>query len=301
MKLKIIAIIIVLFVTTRLQAQQVKNFSDLNIASSFYGIWEGKIKCAAYNTEQKLSFNISPYKKTKDSLYIVLLKENTKLSVFDSILVPVKNGVIQIPIDLQTLTNGNVNCLPTNLLVSLLDSAIMIGVHENISFPACAAIDYNAVKTSDYKGKATTMQQTVLLKVNAAETKAMQQWLITSLKNYLITNKGIEKICSPQYHQFKEEGFKTMDDEINYDDYEKKWSKIYGKESFCGDCPYFIAAQDLSSKITVEAVFKENKEDGYWFNVTINDPKMKAKYNEVIKVIKSGSSYLIDDVIMKDL
>lgn len=136
---------------------------------------------------------------------------------------------------------------------------------------------------------------------DSIETKAIQQWLVTSLKNYLITNKGVEKICSPQYYQFKEEGFKTMDDEINYDDYEKKWSKIYGKESFCSDCPYFIAAQDLSSKITVEAVFKENKEDDYWFNVTINDPKMKAKYNDVIKVIKSGSSYLIDDVIMKDL
>jgi hypothetical protein len=280
MKLKLIRLIIFCTVPGSVLFGQPINYTDLNSATAFHGRWEGKLSCKSYAAEAELNLVIKKYKNTADSVKIILDKPNPAVSYFDSLVSPVDNGVIRININPKAITGNDACHNGMILMLSLLDSNIISGVYERTGFMDCAAIEYYATKakqTQGFENARAWLQNNIEACFNAKTVK-------------------MEDICTKRYVAFKNDGWSLSEGDITKQQFATKWSKIYNLKKICSDCGFLIHGQD-NGKISATVNFKSKTADGFWFTVLINDRDLKAVYKNDIRLVKKGSSYLIDEVL----
>lgn len=125
-------------------------------------------------------------------------------------------------------------------------------------------------------------------------------WLQTNIENLYNNSFSIEKmkkVCTSRYVNFRTDGWNIDEgDEKAANAFSTKWGKIYNLKYCCADCGFLIYGQD-HGKISVAANFKNKTANGYWFNVTITDKEFNVSYKSDVRIIKNGTSYLIDEAL----
>lgn len=125
---------------------------------------------------------------------------------------------------------------------------------------------------------------------------AAKDWLEQNINLFFQDKTTIEKICTKQYASFKKDGWSMSEGDMSEKKFNDKWGSIYKLDLFCSDCGFLIDGQDYG-KINTEATLKNKTDDGYWFSVLIKDPDFKVTYKRDIRIVKNGSSFLIDEIL----
>lgn len=128
------------------------------------------------------------------------------------------------------------------------------------------------------------------------EIVAAKDWLEKSISLFFQDKTTMEKICTKQYNSFKNDGWSMSEGDMSEKKFKSKWGAIYNLNLFCSDCGFLIDGQDYG-KIKAEATLKSKTNDGYWFSVLIKDLDFKANYKRDIRVVNSGNSFLIDEIL----
>jgi hypothetical protein len=138
----------------------------------------------------------------------------------------------------------------------------------------------------------------------SGEAKA---WLIKSIENEfadpLFEDENQEKkasIYTKSYEEYKTDAISIeYDGGMTEDDFNKKWAGKYNTKFAGIGTGFLISGQDWV-KISVtncELKSDASTDSSMIFDVLLEDKEAKAKYKRDIKVIKSGNSFLIDDVL----
>jgi hypothetical protein len=132
-------------------------------------------------------------------------------------------------------------------------------------------------------------------------------WLIKSIENEfadpLFEDKNQDKKVSIYTKNYEE--YKTDAISIDYDGgmteeaFKKKWTGKYDTKYAGMGTGFLISSQDWVKISITNCTLKSDlsTDSTMVFDVIIEDKEAKAKYKRDIKVIKSGNSYLIDDVL----
>lgn len=131
-------------------------------------------------------------------------------------------------------------------------------------------------------------------------------WLIKSVENEfldpLFENENAEKkvsIYTPSYEEYKTDAINIdFDGGMTEEKFKEKWAGKYDTKFAGIGTGFLIAGQDWGKVKVTSCELKSSPSEGiYIFDVTLDDAEFKAKYKRDIKVIKSGNSFLIDDVL----
>ncbi|MDV7699362.1 hypothetical protein N6B72_20785 [Chryseobacterium soli] len=138
-----------------------------------------------------------------------------------------------------------------------------------------------------------------------------KNWLIKNIENQLNSNNGLaentneeadgegKSIYTKDYELYKSDALQIdLDGGMTSAQFKKKWEKKF-QTKFAGESVGFlISAQDWGLiKVIKCAPLISTNEKVFWFKTTIYDTENKLKYNRDIKVIPSGKSFLIADVL----
>jgi len=89
-----------------------------------------------------------------------------------------------------------------------------------------------------------------------------------------------------------------MDGGLTPKAFQKKWKKDYNTKYSGMSVGFMISGQDWNTiKITDCTLKNKIANGGYIFKTVVEDIEAKAKYNRDVKVIRSGKTFLIDDVL----
>jgi hypothetical protein len=132
-------------------------------------------------------------------------------------------------------------------------------------------------------------------------------WLIKSIENEfadpLFEDENQDKKASIYTKSYEE--YKTDAISIDYDGgmteeaFKKKWDGKYDTKYAGIGTGFLISGQDWVKISISNCTLKSNlsTDSTMVFDVMIEDKEAKAKYKRDIKVIKSGDSFLIDDIL----
>lgn len=132
-----------------------------------------------------------------------------------------------------------------------------------------------------------------------SESETAKKWLVKTILTYFKNDiSEMSGITTKTYEEYKSEATNVeMDTDISMtqEEFENKWKNKYDTK-YAGIGGFLISAQDWGKiEVTKCNLLSENM-DSYVFEVIISDTDAKADYKRDIKVIKSGKSFLIDDV-----
>lgn len=133
-----------------------------------------------------------------------------------------------------------------------------------------------------------------------SESEMAKKWLVETILTYFKNDiSEMSGITTKTYEEYKSEATNVeMDTDISMtqEEFENKWKNKYDTKYAGIGYGFLISAQDWGKiEVTKCNLLSENK-DSYVFEVVISDTDAKADYKRDIKVIKSGKSFLIDDV-----
>lgn len=127
-----------------------------------------------------------------------------------------------------------------------------------------------------------------------------KKWLISTIEDSFKNNMGeYEKFCTKKYVEYKSDATGvSMDGGLTEKAFKKKWSKEYDTKYSGMGIGFMINAQDWNTIKVTEVKLKNKLENGgCFFKIVVEDIEAKAKYNRDVKVIRSGNTFLIDDVL----
>ncbi len=133
-------------------------------------------------------------------------------------------------------------------------------------------------------------------------------WLIKSIENEfadpLFEDKNQDKkkvsIYTKNYEEYKTDAISIdYDGGMTEEAFKKKWTGKYDSKYAGMGTGFLISSQDWVKISITNCTLKGDMstDSTMVFDVIIEDKEAKAKYKRDIKVIKSGNSYLIDDVL----
>jgi hypothetical protein len=133
-------------------------------------------------------------------------------------------------------------------------------------------------------------------------------WLIKSIENEfadpLFEDKNQDKkkvsIYTKNYEEYKTDAISIdYDGGMTEEAFKKKWTGKYDTKYAGMGTGFLISSQDWVKISITNCTLKGDMstDSTMVFDVIIEDKEAKAKYKRDIKVIKSGNSYLIDDVL----
>jgi hypothetical protein len=131
-------------------------------------------------------------------------------------------------------------------------------------------------------------------------------WLVKSIENEFadprFESEDQDKrpsIYTPQYEEYKTDAISIdYDGGMTEEQFKAKWSKKYDTKLAGIGNGFLISSQDWGKvKVTSCNLKNENTNDTLVFDVILEDLEFKGKFKRDIKVIKNGSSYLIDDIL----
>jgi len=143
-------------------------------------------------------------------------------------------------------------------------------------------------------------------KAQALVSVDAKSWLIKSIENEFsdprFENENQDKkpsIYTPAYEEYKTDAISIdFDGGITEEKFKEKWSGKYDTKYAGIGNGFLIAIQDWGKvKVTTCNLKTVATADTLLFDVVLEDTEFKAKYKRDIKIVKSGNSYLIDDVL----
>jgi hypothetical protein len=161
-------------------------------------------------------------------------------------------------------------------------------------------------KTSEQQTEVTKIESTpkidtttsVVTSVDSSEIA--KKWLIytieDSFKNDMVE---YDKFCTKKYAEYKSDATGIdMDGGMDENAFIKKWKKEYDTKYSGMGVGFMISGQDwFTIKVTNCTLKNKTIHGDYIFQTIVEDIGPKVKYNRDIKVIRSGKSFLIDDVL----
>lgn len=126
-----------------------------------------------------------------------------------------------------------------------------------------------------------------------------QVWLKKSIEGYFEGKLNLEKICTPEYLEFKLDAVSVdTDTGISEEALLKKWKNRRSVKWVGLGSGFFISGQDWRKIKVSSARLKDIKENGYLVYATnIQDLDFNANYKRDIILKPVNNSFLIDDVI----
>jgi hypothetical protein len=133
-----------------------------------------------------------------------------------------------------------------------------------------------------------------------SESDLAKKWLIESIETNFKTTEGlIDSICTKEYATYKSDAIGVeYDGGMTQQAFEKKWKDKFDVKHAGIGTGFLISGQDWENiKIAKCELSPIKLKEGYIFETIIEDLPSKATYKRDIKVIKSGQSFLISDVL----
>jgi hypothetical protein len=134
----------------------------------------------------------------------------------------------------------------------------------------------------------------------SSESDLAKKWLIESIETNFKTAEGlIDSICTKDYASYKSDAIGVeYDGGMTKQAFEKKWKDKFDVKHAGIGTGFLISGQDWTKIKVAKCELSPLKlKEGYLFEVLIEDLPAKFPYKRDIKVIKSGKSFLISDVL----
>jgi hypothetical protein len=128
--------------------------------------------------------------------------------------------------------------------------------------------------------------------------EAAKKWLLKAIDQFFKETVEMENITTKTYSEYKSDAMNIeMDGGMTLAAFEKKWNGKFNTKRVGYD-GFLISAQDWN-KISVTSCLLMNttKDNGFLFRVVLKDVVSKEIFKRDIKVIPSGKSFLIADVL----
>jgi len=162
-----------------------------------------------------------------------------------------------------------------------------------------------SVKQDSVVQKTTAGNSAKKEKNRQGEAERAKEWLLTSITRYLKADIGHENdtsIFTKQYLEYKQDAIGRDFDGLTEKQFADKWKSKYNTK-FATTNSILIGQQDtIDPKVTRCELKKENADKSLVFNVVIEDADTESKYvhKRDIKIIPSGTTFLIDDILEYD-
>ena len=132
------------------------------------------------------------------------------------------------------------------------------------------------------------------------ESDLAKKWLIESIETNFKTAEGlIDSICTKDYATYKSDVIGVeYDGGMTQQAFEKKWKDKFDVKHVGIGSGFLISGQDWENiKVTKCELSPIELKEGYLFETIIEDLPSKTIYKRDIKVIQSGKSFLIADIL----
>ena len=133
-----------------------------------------------------------------------------------------------------------------------------------------------------------------------SESDLAREWLIESIETNFKTAEGlIDSICTKDYATYKSDAIGVeYDGGMTQQAFEKKWKNKFDVKHVGIGTGFLISGQDWENIKVAKCELSPLKlKEGYLFETIIEDLPSNNTYKRDIKVIKSGRSFLISDVL----
>ncbi|MFH7019255.1 hypothetical protein [Flavobacterium sp. FlaQc-47] len=130
------------------------------------------------------------------------------------------------------------------------------------------------------------------------DDEAAKKWLLKAIDQFFKETVEMENITTKAYNEYKLDAMNIdMESGMTLPAFEKKWKSKFNTKRVGYD-GFLISAQDWN-KISVTSCLLMNttKDNGCLFRVVLKDVVSKEVFKRDIKVIPSGKSFLIADVL----
>ncbi|HCA09622.1 hypothetical protein [Chryseobacterium sp.] len=147
-------------------------------------------------------------------------------------------------------------------------------------------------------------------KKEAKEIEKAKTWITHTVANTLNKANGMAEntneeaegkhkpIYTARYMAYKDDAVEVgMDGGMTKKAFEKKWSKDFNCQYAGIGTGYLVSGSDYGFIEVTRCVFIKKIGDAYLFETVITDTEAKINYKRDIKVIPSGNSFLIADVL----
>ena len=137
---------------------------------------------------------------------------------------------------------------------------------------------------------------------NLSESDLAKKWLIYNIEeNFKTPNGLIDSICTKAYAEYKSDAIGVdYDGGLTPKAFENKWKGKFDLKHAGTGTGFLISGQDwVKIKVNKCELSPVKLKEGYLFETTIEDVGATTKtiYKRYIKVIRSGNSFLISDVL----
>lgn len=147
----------------------------------------------------------------------------------------------------------------------------------------------------------STIENTELEKSKAInKSESAKKWLIETIQTYF--EKDFPKmsgITTKTYEEYKSEATNVdldTDTAMSRTEFKNKWRNRYDTKYAGIGYGFLISGQDWGKIEIPKCDLLSANENGYVFQIILRDTEFKIDYHRDIKIIKSGGSFLIDDV-----
>jgi hypothetical protein len=135
-----------------------------------------------------------------------------------------------------------------------------------------------------------------------SESDLAQKWLTAKIEENFKTPDGlIDSICTKNYAEYKSDAIGVdYDGGLTQKAFEKKWKGKFDLKHVGIGTGFLISGQDWTKIKVMKCELSPLKlKQGYLFETTIEDvgATTKTTYKRDIKVVSSGNSFLIADVL----
>ncbi|WP_052496348.1 hypothetical protein [Pedobacter lusitanus] len=145
---------------------------------------------------------------------------------------------------------------------------------------------------------------------NLPEISKAKSWLTAAIENSLNKANGnmentneeaeenIKSIYTKQYDEYKDDAINVdLDNGLTSEEFFTKWKDKYNPKLAGIGTGLFIPEQDYGLIKVTHCELKNKIGDNFIFSVVIEDTESKIKHNRDIRLIPSGSTFLIDDIM----
>ncbi len=134
------------------------------------------------------------------------------------------------------------------------------------------------------------------------DSNLAQKWLIQNIEKNFKTAEGlIDSICTKDYATYKSDAIGVeYDGGMTHEAFEKKWKNKFDVKHAGIGTGFLISGQDwVKIKVNKCELSPVKLKQGFIFETTIEDvgATTKTMYRRDIKVVPSGNSFLISDVL----
>ena len=147
---------------------------------------------------------------------------------------------------------------------------------------------------------------------NTDEIAKAKVWLVSGIEEYLNKKNGLaentneeadgntQTIFSKKYEEYKSDAINIdldADGSLTLQEFQKKWKNDFDCKYAGYDSGFLVGAQDWGLIKVTQCDYKTTEKGQLIFSVIISDTENKLDYHRDIKVIPSGKSFLISDVL----